>query len=117
MLVAFVPGRDSQLVGALRDCAAAGVEVDVVPRFYDLVGPNPRVRSLGALGLVQVPGRGLNLAQRVKRAVDVAGAGSCSLLLSPVLVVVAARRLPSPTGAPVLFRQKRIGRAGAPSRS
>ncbi len=53
------------------------------------------------------------VADLVKRAVDVVGAGLALVVLSPVLVVVAVMvrlRL----GSPVLFRQERAGLGGAP---
>jgi exopolysaccharide biosynthesis polyprenyl glycosylphosphotransferase len=112
LIVAFVPGRDSQLVDTLRDSVAQGVQVDVVPRFFDLAGPSPRARSLGGLALLEVPGRGLTAPQRLlKRASDIVGASVLIVLLSPLMatiaVVVALR-----DGRPVLYRQTRVGRGG-----
>lgn len=49
----------------------------------------------------------------LKRCVDLAGAGIGSVLLSPVLLAIAAViRLRE--GAPVFFRQQRVGRDGKP---
>jgi exopolysaccharide biosynthesis polyprenyl glycosylphosphotransferase len=55
------------------------------------------------------------LARRVKRTLDLVGAGVGLLLLSPLLAVVAAAvRLESP--GPVFFGQQRVGRHGRPFR-
>lgn len=52
-------------------------------------------------------------AKLFKRAMDLAGSGLGLLLLSPVLLAVAAAvRLDSP--GPILFRQLRLGRGGRP---
>ena len=59
VIVAFAPGRDSELLGLLRHCVAEGVQVDIVPRFYELVGPSPRANSVGGLALMEIPARGL----------------------------------------------------------
>jgi lipopolysaccharide/colanic/teichoic acid biosynthesis glycosyltransferase len=48
----------------------------------------------------------------LKRAIDVVGAGVGSVVLSPLLLVIAlAIRLRE--GSPVLFRQERVGRGGS----
>jgi lipopolysaccharide/colanic/teichoic acid biosynthesis glycosyltransferase len=112
VIVAFAPGRDSQLVSVLRTCVAEGIQVDVVPRFFDLVGPAPRAHALGGLALVEVPGRGLDAGQRLaKRAMDIVGASLLLLILSPVVLAVALA-IAALDGPPVLFRQVRIGRGG-----
>lgn len=112
LIVAFNPGRDSQLVGSLRESIAAGVQVDVVPRFFDLAGPSPRAHSLGDLALMEVPGRGLTAPQRaLKRLSDIVGAAILIAVLSPVMVAVALT-IAVRDGRPVLYRQVRVGRAG-----
>jgi lipopolysaccharide/colanic/teichoic acid biosynthesis glycosyltransferase len=102
------------MLDRLRGCVARGVEVDIVPRFFDLVGPDPRTQHLGGMALVEVRGRGLTTLQAaVKRSVDLLGAGTALILLSPVILVVAAGVLMT-TGHPILFRQTRVGRHGRP---
>jgi exopolysaccharide biosynthesis polyprenyl glycosylphosphotransferase len=114
VLVAFVPGRDSQLVGALRAVAGHGVAVDVVPRFYDLLGPTPSANAVGALGLLRVPGLGLSAGKRFqKRALDITGAGLLLALTAPILAMVAVA-VSVADGRPVIFRQTRVGRRGVP---
>jgi exopolysaccharide biosynthesis polyprenyl glycosylphosphotransferase len=111
-LVAFTSEPDSELVETLRCCVARGVQVDVIPPFYDLVGPTPRAFSLGRMALVEVPARGLNMSQRItKRAFDMFGSATLVLLFSPLLVVTAAATLLL-DGPPIFFRQSRQGRGG-----
>ena len=112
LIVAFSPGRDSQLVGALRDSIAQGVQVDVVPRFFDLAGPTPRAHALGDLALMEVPGRGMSASERfLKRTSDLVGAALLMALFSPVMAAVAIA-VAIGDGHPVLYRQVRVGRGG-----
>jgi len=112
VIVAFPRGRDEELLDVLRGCSSVGVQVDVVPRFFDLVGPSPRAYSLGGMPLVEVPSRGLTPSQRfVKRAVDVAGSLFLIAVLLPLTLVIAAA-IAAGDGRPVLFRQTRVGQAG-----
>jgi exopolysaccharide biosynthesis polyprenyl glycosylphosphotransferase len=113
VLVAFTPGRDAQLLEMLRRCVADGVQVDVVPRFYELVGPSPRSHSIGGIALMEVPARGLGPAQEaLKRTVDVVGSLALLVLLSPVMALGAAMVLVD--GRPILYRQTRVGQGGRP---
>lgn len=112
VIVAFAPGRDSELLDLLRHCIGEGVQVDIVPRFYELIGPSPRANSVGGLALMEVPGRGLTPPQlAVKRGLDIAGALGMLLILSPLLVAAAAAIAIS-DGRPVFFRQTRVGQRG-----
>jgi exopolysaccharide biosynthesis polyprenyl glycosylphosphotransferase len=114
VMVTFAPARDSQLVDALRDCVAAGVQVDVVPRFFDLLGPVPRVERLGRLALVEVPARGLTPLDSVsKRAMDVLVSSALLVVLAPLLVAASAA-VALGSGRPVIFRQMREGKDGRP---
>jgi exopolysaccharide biosynthesis polyprenyl glycosylphosphotransferase len=112
VVVGFTHEPDAVMLDRLRACVAQGVEVDIVPRFFDLVGPTPRTQQLGGMALLEVPGLGLNLSQRaVKRATDIVGAGIALLLFAPIMGLVAAGVALS-TGRPILFRQTRVGQYG-----
>jgi len=112
VVVGFTREADDRMLERLRACVRQGVEVDVVPRFFDLVGPSPRSQQLGGMTLLEVPGLGLTRSQRiVKRASDIVGAGAILLLLSPVLLIVAAC-VAVVDDRPVLFRQTRVGQHG-----
>ncbi len=69
--------------------------------------------SAGIAGDEPASGRAAVTRDAVKRALDVAGSLTLLLLLSPVLLVIAALlKLSSP--GPVLFRQPRVGRMARP---
>jgi len=77
-----------------------------------VAGPRIAVRPVGGLPLLYVDEPTFTGGTRVlKRAIDIAGAGLGLLVLSPLLVTVAALiRLTS--SGPALFRQTRIGKDG-----
>lgn len=112
VIVAFTPGRDSELLELLRRCVSDGVQVDIVPRFYELLGASPRASSVGALAMMEVPARGLSAAQRTtKRALDVVGSLALLIALAPVMGLTAIA-IGMTDGRPILFRQARVGRQG-----
>ncbi len=116
VIVAFAPGRDAAIVDTLRECVRSGVQVDVIPRFFDLVGPQPRAETLGRLALIEVPALGLTTTERIaKRGLDLVVASAMLVLLAPVLALVAAT-VAIADGRPVFYRQAREGQGGRPFR-
>jgi exopolysaccharide biosynthesis polyprenyl glycosylphosphotransferase len=112
VIVTSTGDNDRLLLDRLRFCVGEGIQVDVVPRFHDLMGPNPRAHALGRFTLIEVPGRGLTISQRLtKRAFDIVGASLLLLLTSPLAAACAAAILVL-DGRPILFRQWRAGRDG-----
>jgi exopolysaccharide biosynthesis polyprenyl glycosylphosphotransferase len=93
-------------IRALRD---REVQIDVVPRLYEAVGPRVGVHTVEGVPLVGLPPARLTRSSRaLKRAVDVGGALVGLLLLAPLFAYIAVRiRLDSP--GPILFRQTRLG--------
>ncbi len=112
VVVTFPGTPDEDLVGTLRECRRLGVTVFVVPRLFDLA-----VRStelVHGIPLVRLPaGRGA-IARAAKRLVDVMGAGSGLLLLSPVLLACALLVRAESRRARIIFRQERIGQHDRP---
>lgn len=96
----------------------ADLDIDwiVVPSLTDVAGPRIHSRPVAGLPLVHVSFPRLDGARRfLKRGFDVVGSAALILLLSPVLLAVAAAvRFTSP--GPVLYSQERIGRNGVPFR-
>ena len=112
VVVTFTTAPDAALLEALRRCGDLHLRVQVVPRLFDLLGP--QTSGLGNLGLVDVTRRrpaGVELA--AKRILDIALSAITLALLSPVILAIAAL-IKLGDGGPVLFRQERIGRRGRP---
>ena len=95
-----------------RSCASsaeAGVQVEVVPRFFDVIGPGLDVHSIGGITVLGLrPFRLERSAQFLKRTVDIAVSGALLLLLAPVFAAIAVL-IKLDSRGPVFFRQVRMG--------
>jgi len=90
------------------------IDVVVAPALTDIAGPRVHTRPVAGLPLIHIEYPRLEGRQLLsKRVFDVLGSAALILLLSPVLLTVAAAvKLTSP--GPVLYRQERIGLNGKP---
>ena len=85
------------------------VAVDLVPRYFELVGWGARITDFSGLSLVSLQQRCEPVRRdRIKRAFDVVVAGIALLLVSPLLLAAALGILCT-SGRPILFRQERLG--------
>jgi exopolysaccharide biosynthesis polyprenyl glycosylphosphotransferase len=109
LVVAFSHGASEDTVALLRSLRDAEVQIDIVPRLFDLVGPRVVHHAIEGLPLTGLPPVRLSRSSRlVKRLIDVAGASVLLVLTAPLLALLAVLiRLDSP--GPVLFRQTRLG--------
>ena len=103
-------------VEIVRAVNATGLQVSLLPSLLGTVGGSVVFDDIGGLMLMGVPRFGLSRSSRaLKRAFDVVGAGAALVCAAPLLVLVAVAIKLGSRG-PVLFRQTRIGRDGAPFR-
>jgi exopolysaccharide biosynthesis polyprenyl glycosylphosphotransferase len=110
--VVFAFSRDShwQLLPLIRLLRDSGVQVDVVPRLFEIVGPKVDVHTVEGLSLIGLPPVRLSRSSRaVKRAIDVAGAGLALILTAPFFPLIAFLVKRDSPG-PVFFRQTRLGK-------
>jgi exopolysaccharide biosynthesis polyprenyl glycosylphosphotransferase len=113
VIVAFSRRSDSEILPLLRHCEAAGVGIDVVPRFFEVLDHGGRVRTLGGLPLLAIGRNELGQWQRlVKRLLDIAGSLVALAICLPLLLVATAAILLE-DGRPVLYNATRIGKDGA----
>jgi exopolysaccharide biosynthesis polyprenyl glycosylphosphotransferase len=114
VLVAYGPTGEQELITILRSTVLHGVELHVVPRFFELgLAPSgPDIEDIWGIPLYRVRRAALrDSSWKVKRVADVLVSGTLLVLLSPLLGLLALLvRLSSP--GPVLFRQGRIGQHG-----
>jgi exopolysaccharide biosynthesis polyprenyl glycosylphosphotransferase len=112
VVLGFSSTPDSHLLPLVRQCEQYGIEVSLVPRFFDSVNTKIGLEHLGALplfGLHSINPNGWRFS--VKHLLDRVAAALLLIMLAPALAAVAiAVKLSSP--GPVLFRQRRIGRDG-----
>jgi sugar transferase (PEP-CTERM system associated) len=97
----------------LLDCRLGGVRVTDLPGFYERVRGEVPVESLKASWLIY--GEGFRqdwFRSFVKRAFDVVVSSVLLLLALPVMALVAVAIF-FESGAPIIYRQERVGRSGA----
>ena len=110
VVVAFSRSQPEDLIKALRPIQGQ-VAITVVPRLFDVLPSTANVHDLGSglTGISVAPvtfGWGSRVA---KRTIDLVGAVTALLLLSPLLLVLALF-IKATSKGPVIFRQIRVGK-------
>ena len=109
VIIAFSNEPVDELLVLLRQLRAFPVQIDLVPRLFELVGPRMTVHSVEGLPLLGLPPNHASpVARALKRAIDVTVSGLALIALAPLFAYIALRiRLDS--DGPVFFRQTRLG--------
>ena len=109
VVIAFSSEALPDLLAVLRRLRSSGVQIDLVPRLFDLVGPRVDLHTIEGLRVIGLPpARPTALARSLKRTLDFVLAGLGLLVLAPLSAYIAIRiRIDSP--GPVLLRQTRLG--------
>ncbi|MGZ6705717.1 MAG: exopolysaccharide biosynthesis polyprenyl glycosylphosphotransferase [Solirubrobacteraceae bacterium] len=109
VVIAFSRDDADQTVELVRTLHEADVQIDVVPRLFDVLGLNVAYHGIEALPLIGVPPvRPARSSRVVKRVIDVVGASIALVATAPLFAVIAVLvRRDSP--GPILFRQTRLG--------
>jgi exopolysaccharide biosynthesis polyprenyl glycosylphosphotransferase len=112
VIVAFSNERAEDTIELVRSMDELRVQVDIVPRLFEVLPSEVGVHTIEGVPLVSLPpGKLPRSALLLKRGFDIVFALTALVVLSPVLALVAiAIKLDSP--GPVFFRQTRMG-AGA----
>jgi len=111
-VVAFSSLSMDRTLDLIRMSKRRHLKLSIVPRLYEVVGSSVEVDQIEGMTLLGLRGPHLTTSTlRLKRTIDVLGAGLGLALLAPVLAGIAlAVRVGSP--GPVLFAQRRVGRDG-----
>jgi exopolysaccharide biosynthesis polyprenyl glycosylphosphotransferase len=109
VVFAFSNESHEDVLDLIRSVKDMSVQVDIVPRLFEVVGPGVAIHTVEGMPLVGLPPLGLGRSsQLLKRSLDVLFAAVSLVLLAPVLALVALLvRRTSP--GPALFRQVRMG--------
>jgi exopolysaccharide biosynthesis polyprenyl glycosylphosphotransferase len=109
VVIAFSNEPVSELLSLLRQLRAFPVQIDLVPRLFELVSPRLTVHAVEGLPLLGLPpNRASRSARTLKRVVDAVGAGIALIVLLPAFAYIALRiRLDS--DGPVFVRRTRLG--------
>jgi exopolysaccharide biosynthesis polyprenyl glycosylphosphotransferase len=109
VIIAFTPDSHEHTLDVVRNVRDLDIQVDIVPRLFEVVGTNSNVHMLEGIPLVGLPPLSLSASARLlKRTLDLFGAVFGLLLLAPLFAVVALA-IKIETRGPVFFRQVRRG--------
>ena len=109
VIVAFPEEAHEKLLELVRSLRELNVQIDLVPRLYELVGPQLSIHTVEGLPLIGLPPAKLSRSSlAIKRCFDVVGALIGLVVASP-LFLYAAWRIKRESPGPVLFRQRRLG--------
>lgn len=109
VLIAFTRQDAKETLTLIRSLRDLSVQVDLVPRLFEIVGPSATMHSIEGLPLVGLPPVRLTPSWRlVKRLIDVVGASILLFLTAPLFLVIAAW-IRFDSAGPILFRQPRLG--------
>jgi exopolysaccharide biosynthesis polyprenyl glycosylphosphotransferase len=109
VIVAFSGESHEDLLDLIRQLNERWIQVDIVPRLFEVVGPGVGIHTVEGLPLVGLPPFRLTQSSRlIKRTFDLVGSLLGLILLSPVFLVVAIL-IKRDSPGPVFFRQLRMG--------
>jgi exopolysaccharide biosynthesis polyprenyl glycosylphosphotransferase len=111
-IVAFSRRGHHDELDLIRQLRDSGIQVDIVPRLFEAVGPSAGINVVEGMPVVALPPCRISRGRLiVKRGVDIAVAGAALVALLPIAVLLAAAVVVS-TGRPLLYRGERIGPGG-----
>ena len=109
VIFAFADTPSRKLVALIRELRDRRVEIDVVPRMFEITGPALDVHDIEGLPLIALRARTPRRSSLLlKRSADVVVAGVLLVLTAPLFVWIALRVRRDSAG-PVFFRQTRLG--------
>jgi len=114
VIVAFSNERHDETLDLIRELKDLDqdIQIDLVPRLFELVAPGVGVHTVEGLPLVSLPATKLSRSSKLlKRAMDLCLALAALVFLAPLFAMTAVLiRLDS--AGPVFFRQIRMGCGG-----
>lgn len=105
----FSGATDRQMLRLVRHLQTLAVQVDMVPRLFEALGPSASVTSIEAMQLVSLPPTRMSRdALLLKHAFDIVGSVVLLVLTAPLFAAIAVW-IKLDSRGPVLFRQTRLG--------
>jgi exopolysaccharide biosynthesis polyprenyl glycosylphosphotransferase len=109
IVIAFSNDRAEETIALVRRLRSLDVQIDIVPRLFDILGPKVSVHTIEALPLLSLPSARIpRSSQAIKRAIDIVGAIVGLVLTAPLFAVIALLVKRDSPG-PIFFRQIRLG--------
>jgi exopolysaccharide biosynthesis polyprenyl glycosylphosphotransferase len=109
VVIAFSNDPHNRELELVRMLEKLDVQIDIVPRLFEVVGPHVKVHKVEGIALVALPAaKRFPASRQIKRTMDIVLASIALVLTAPIFAYVAWRiRRDSP--GPVFFRQARLG--------
>lgn len=112
VVIAFSGDSHEQTLELIRSLKDLDVQIDIVPRLFEIVGPNVGLHTIGGLPLMGLPALHISRSSLfVKRTMDMLGASLGLVLLAPFFAYVAIR-IKRDSPGPVFYRHSRVGPNG-----
>jgi exopolysaccharide biosynthesis polyprenyl glycosylphosphotransferase len=109
VVVSFSNDTADEMLSLVRSLRDLDVQVDIVPRLFEVVGPSVGIHTVEGLALIGLPPVKLSRSSRLlKRTMDVFGA-TIALVATAPLIAYIAWRIKRGSRGPVFFRQTRLG--------
>jgi exopolysaccharide biosynthesis polyprenyl glycosylphosphotransferase len=109
VIFAFSKEPHSETLELIRSLKDLSVQIDVVPRLFEIVGPSVEIHTVEGLPLVGLPPLRISRSSRaIKRTIDLVCA-IVGLVVMAAFFVYAASRIKRESPGPVFFRQTRLG--------
>ena len=107
--IAFSTDSHERTLAVIRSMQDFDVQIDIVPRMFEILGTNAQLHTIEGIPLVGLPIPRLSGSERfLKRSLDLVGAGLGLVILSPLLLL-SALAIKLDSRGPVFFRQVRMG--------
>jgi exopolysaccharide biosynthesis polyprenyl glycosylphosphotransferase len=109
VVIAYSNDSHERTLALIRSLKGSRVQVDVLPRLYELLSPRVRLYAVEGMPLVGLPPAELAASERlVKRTTDVVLSSVGLILLAPFFALIALL-IKLDSSGPVFFRQVRMG--------
>ena len=110
VIVAFSNDSHEEMLDLIRSLKDLDIQIDLVPRFFEVIGTNVGIHTAEGLPLIGLPPLRLSSSSVVlKRAMDLSLAILGLVLLAPLFAAVALW-IKLDSKGPIFFRQLRMGR-------
>jgi exopolysaccharide biosynthesis polyprenyl glycosylphosphotransferase len=111
VIVAFSNDSHEDMLDLIRSLKDLDIQIDLVPRFFEVIGTNVGIHTAEGLPLIGLPALRLSRSSVfMKRTMDLALSLTGLLLLAPLFLAVAVW-IKLDSRGPVFFRQLRMGSA------
>jgi exopolysaccharide biosynthesis polyprenyl glycosylphosphotransferase len=116
VIVAFSNDSTEETLELIRSLKNHDVQVAIVPRLFELVGPSVGIHTVEGIPMIGLPAPRLARSSKLlKRVFDLTITVPALLLLSPWFALFALL-IKRDSPGPVFFRQLRVGEDGVPFR-